>query len=66
MASVQQNNLRNRLSPNHLEFVKRFNSSERKALIAEDLMAGKSVALVLFSILAAGTIAMVFTVLATL
>ncbi len=52
--------------PNYPEFTRHFDSQQRRALIAEDVFAGSSVSLVLISVVAAGTIAMLLTVLATI
>lgn len=53
-------------SPIYREFANHFDAHQRQALVEEDLQAGRSVSLVLVSVVAAGAIGMLLTVLATL
>jgi hypothetical protein len=50
----------------HSEFTGHFDSDQRQKLIGEDLFAGRSVSLVLVSIVLGGAILMAATVLTTL
>jgi hypothetical protein len=67
MASVEQDKLQGWWeSPGYSEFLQNFTSQQRKALINDDLFAGRSVSLVLVAVVSLGALAMLLTVLATL
>jgi hypothetical protein len=50
----------------HPEFTGHFDARQRRALIEDDLLAGRTVSLVLVAVVAAGVLAMAITVLTTL
>ena len=52
--------------PDYREFTDHFDSGQRQALIDDDLLAGRSVSLVPVAVVAAGALAMLLTVLATI
>ena len=52
-------------NPIYQEFASHFDAGQRQALLEEDLQAGRSVSLVLVSVVAAGALGMLLTVLAT-
>ena len=65
MATVQQE-YHHWESPIYREFMNHFDSQQRQALLEEDLRAGRSVSFVLVSVVAAGAVGMLLTVLATM